>query len=115
MTGGAAALLHPHLARHEIDLVMDDENLVQRDLVELGSSLYRAAGLVHVGLGLQDQKLVAGKIAFRCRALEARTPGAESVAADDGVRRQESDIVPVERVAAPGIAQADDEAQGRLL
>src|ERR1700686_860832 len=48
-------------------------------------------------------------MAFRHLAVEARAPWREDTAADDLVRRHESNIVPVPRIARPGIAEPDQQ------
>src|SRR5258707_14984354 len=48
-------------------------------------------------------------MAFRHLTAKARPPRREDTAADDLVHRHESHIVPVSRIARPGIAEADQQ------
>ena len=80
---------------------MDDDDLPGVELVEMRRRLHGAAGIVHVGLGLQQHDLLAGDLAFGDEAVEAAAPGPEAMAADDRVHRHEADIVPVAR-RSPG-------------
>ena len=89
----AAALLHPHLAELEVDLVIEHGEVVRLGLVELHGGLHRAAAVVHVGLRPQDQRLVAGQRAFRSQAVELLAGRRKAMAASDRARRHEADIV----------------------
>ena len=60
----AAAALHPHLARHEVEFVVERGDRLGRQLVERGGLLHRCAELVHVGLRLQREDLLAGDVAL---------------------------------------------------
>ena len=56
MPGNAAAGLHPHLAGREVDLVVEHHDVGEPELVEVRGLGHRAAGLVHVGAGQQQQR-----------------------------------------------------------
>ena len=109
VAGGAAAGLHPELSGRQVELVVDHDHVAGRELVEAHRLRDRAAGLVHVGGGLQEQRLLAAELALGGLALEARAPGREAVTAVDLVHRHEADIVPVAAVAPAGIAETHDE------
>src|SRR4029078_3639992 len=55
--GGAAAEPRLKASCLEIDVVVHDEHVLARKLVEGGGSRDRGAGLFHVGLGLQQCEL----------------------------------------------------------
>src|SRR5579885_668145 len=109
VAGSAAAPLHPELARSEVDLVINDGDLVRRDLVEARTGTDRIARTVHEGLRLQQKHPHVADRAFGQGALELGTEGRHPVAEGDRVRRQEADIVPRLRVAAARIAEPDQE------
>ena len=109
VAAGAAALLHADAAGREVELVVEHDDAVERDLQEAHRFAHGLARLVHEGHGLQDQRALAAEMAFRHLAVEARTPRREDTAADDLVHRHESHIVPVPRIARPGIAEPDQQ------
>src|ERR1700687_5288278 len=104
VAGVAAAHLHPHLGRCEIELVVEGDDLVERDLVEAGRRRDGHAGLVHVSLRLQQQHLVAADLAFGRLAVEALAPGREAIAIVDRIDDPEADVVAVAGVTRPRIA-----------
>src|SRR5262249_18001113 len=110
MTGNAAADLHPHLGRRQFELVLEDGDVAGRDLEEVGRLLHGAAGLVHVGRGLEQHDALAVERAFRGLALKTTAPWCEamtpclSVTADDPV------LVPVPRLFRAGITGANKES-----
>ena len=53
------------------------------------------------------------ELAFGGKAGEALAPGGEVVRGGDGVNRHEADIVAVERVFLPRIAEADEELHAK--
>src|SRR5690606_21962444 len=75
-------------------------------LVERRGLADRAAGLVHEGLGLEDENALGVEHAFADLALEAPARSGEAMAADDGIHRHEADIVPVPGVFRAGVAEA---------
>ena len=109
MAAGAAALLHADAAGREVELVVEHDHAVERDLQETHCFAHRLARFVHEGHRLQDQRALAAEMAFGHLAVEARAPRREDTAADDLVRRHESHIVPVPRIARPGIAEPDQQ------
>ena len=107
--GGAAAGLHAELSGRQVELVVDHHDVARRELVEAHRLRDGAAGLVHVGRRLQQERLLAAEVAFRCLALKPRAPGREAVTAMDFVHRHEADVVSVATVAPAGIAKTHDE------
>jgi hypothetical protein len=93
MPGRAAALLHPHLAEFQVDLVIQHDQIVEVELVELHRGLHGAAAVVHVGLRPQDQRLVARQRALGREAMELFAGRRKAMAASDRARRHEADIV----------------------
>ena len=113
MAGSAAAALDPQLARPQIDLVVDHDDLLGRDLIEPRRLGDRFAGIVHEGLRLQQKPPLAADRPFGELASEAAAKAREAVPPGDRVDRHEADIVPVAGVAGAGIAEADDKAHRR--
>ena len=108
MAGNAAARLHPHFAGHKVELVVEDDHVFELELVEPDRLADRSAGLVHIGGRLEQQHRLAGEPAFSGEALEALAPGGKVVERGDGVHRHEADIVAVQGVVRPRIAEADE-------
>ncbi|KAG1387317.1 hypothetical protein G6F58_013672 [Rhizopus delemar] len=54
----AAALLELHLARQQVQFVMQHQHLLGLQLVEAGQRADRLAGFVHIGDGLEQQHVV---------------------------------------------------------
>ena len=55
----AAALLDPHLARREVELVMENDEVPGRQLVKAHRLAHRLAREVHEGFGLEQHDLLA--------------------------------------------------------
>jgi hypothetical protein len=106
----AAADLHPELGRGKVELVVEHGDVPQRDLEEVLGFPDRPPGLVHVGLRLQQQHLLAADHRIRRLGLEAPAPGARAMGARNLVHGHEADVVAVPGVAGSGIAEADEEA-----
>ena len=68
----------------------------------------RAARLVHVSAGKEQQDSLAAKIAFDGDTLEAPTPRRDAVTLGERLQRDESNIVPVADVFRPWIAETDE-------
>ncbi len=109
MPGDAAAGLHPHLAGGEVELVVEHDHVVELELVEVHGFLSGLARLVHEGAGFQHDDFFAAELAFARPALKAFAPGREVVRRGNRVERHEADIVPVERILRPRIAEADEQ------
>ena len=83
VAGRAAAGLDADLAGRQVDLVMDDDDVAGLDLVEAQRLADRPAGLVHEGLRLEEQDLLAAERALGDLGLEASPPRAESRGGDE--------------------------------
>ena len=81
VAGDPAAALGPHLAGGEIDLVMQDDDGLGRELVEAHGGAHGAARFVHVGLRLEREHRVLAHAAVGDLAVEAGAPpeGAETL------------------------------------
>ena len=99
-------MLHLDLHRREVELVVEGGQRVDVELVEAQRLLNRVAAVVHVGLRLEQQDLVAADAAFADQAAEFLLPRAEAMHRGDGVGRHEADIVAVERILRARIAEA---------
>src|SRR5262245_60493995 len=114
MAGDAAAGLDPHLAGRKVDLVVHHHDVGEPELVEMRSLRHRAARVVHVGAGQQQQRALAADRPLRRHALKAPPPRTDAVALGDRVNRHETDVVSVAGVARTGIAEPDEEQHGIL-
>ena len=74
-----------------------------------------AAGLVHVGLGLEQQHPLAAEFAFADEALETLAPGSEALGAGDPIDGHEADVVAIAGMFIARISEADEKTswQGR--
>jgi hypothetical protein len=108
----AAAGLHLHLERREVELVVEGGNIGEFDLEEAHRFADRTAALVHEGGRLQQQDAFRPDPTERGPALELLLPGLEAMHLGDRIDGHEADIVPVERILRPRIAEADPELHG---
>src|SRR3546814_8446200 len=115
MAGMAAAALDPHLGGGKVDLVVEDDDLCGRELEEAERLADRAAGLVHEGHRLEQDNALPGDGSLGNVALEAGARSRKAMAADDLVRRHETDIVPVVPVFRPGVAEPYDQPHRRSV
>ncbi len=104
--GQPAADADLHLERREVELVVEDGQRFLVELVEVQRLLNRVAAVVHEGLRLHQQDLVAADAAFGDQASELLLPWAEAVHLGDDVGRHHADIVPVKRIFRAGISEA---------
>ncbi len=79
VAGDAAARLDAHLARREIELVMEDDDVAKSELVKAHRLADRTARLVHEGLRLEQEHGLVPELAFGRR-------GRRSVCAKRGSR-----------------------------
>src|ERR671918_569531 len=115
VTGEAAAEARLETAWLEVGLVMEDEDLLGRELEEARRRAHRTARLVHVGLRLQKRGLPPVEPDLREVAGELR-PERAAVPTRELVADHEADVVARPRVLAPGISQAGyQQVEGRGL
>ena len=110
-----AAGLDPHLARHEIELVVEDRDIGRIEFVEAHGFADRVARHIHHGQGFERQNTNAADVAGRGRAGKAAAPRPEAVAPHDLIQRHEAEIVAMAGVFRPRIAQSDQEQHGFAL
>jgi hypothetical protein len=60
----SAALFDAHLARREVQFIMEHRHVTGRQLVEAHRLSHGLTGQVHEGLGLQQQHLLGAELAF---------------------------------------------------
>ena len=92
----------------EVDVVVDDEHALRLDLEEARRRADRAAGLVHVRLGLQQREPQLAEPHLRERAGELRAPGA-AVPPRQLVEHQPARVVTGPLVLAARVAEARDQ------
>src|SRR5690606_40550093 len=112
-SGHAAAGLDAHLAGREIQLVVTDHDVPERQLVETRVFGDGVAGVIHEGLRLLQEDLDAAEKAFAHQARKLAAPGTEAVRTGDRLDRHEPDVVPLAGVAGAGIAEPDEQQHRR--
>src|SRR3546814_21145389 len=70
MSRRAAALLHLHPHRGEVELVIECGDILRRQFVEIERGAHAAAAFVHQGAGLEQQDALRSDAAFLDPALE---------------------------------------------
>src|SRR3546814_11213397 len=70
MSRRAAALLHLHPQRCEVELVIECGDILRRQFVEIERGAHAAAAFVHKGAGLEQQDALRSDAAFLDPALE---------------------------------------------
>ena len=106
MPGIAAAALHLHLHRRQIQLVMKDRNILRRQLVEAHRLTDRPAAFVHEGRGFQQQDFLVADPAVLNPALKLLLWQGKAVHVGDQFDGHEADIMPVHRILRARIAEA---------
>lgn len=89
--------------------VVEHDDPIERDLQETHGLADGAARFVHEGHRFQQQRALAAEMALGHLAVETLAPGGKDTAAGDLAHRHESNVVPVPRIARPGIAEADQQ------
>src|SRR5580704_4342543 len=108
----ATALLEADDARRKIELVISDENRLDRHLVEPRQAVHRTAAAVHEAHRLQEPQLITahtGPGHFRAvtRLVAKRRP----VAAGEFVEQPEARVMPRASVFAARIAEPDNQLE----
>src|SRR5690606_39279532 len=91
MARRAAARLHADLSGFEVEFVVEDDDIGRRQLVEAHRLADGAPAFVHVCRGLHFVRLLTTKRAFGHQSLKARAGRRKGMAANDRVRRHESE------------------------
>ncbi len=91
----AAALLDANDAGLQVDLIVNDDDVADRQLVEAHGFPDRAPAFIHIGGGLQEDALLKPDLALRRVSLKPLLPGPEAVAPRDLVNRHETDVMAV--------------------
>jgi hypothetical protein len=112
VAGVAAADLDPHLARREIELVVDDDERAEVELRIAQSFADAASGIVHIGLRLEQNHTLIADQPVRHQSLVPGAKGAEPAPFGDRVNRHETDIVAVARVSSARIAESRNDQHG---
>lgn len=109
-----AAFLDAEFPGGKLQLVMKNDHLLGRNLIEAQNGADAIAGQVHISAGLDQQAFYEPKPAFRHLALKlAGAEGGEIIPPGNFVHGEKTDIVTVAGVLAPRIAETDDDPRGR--
>ena len=103
------AFLEPHLAEGQLDLVVDHEYPLDGDLVPARGLDGRLAGQIHEGHGQQQHHADARHRPSPARPWKRERSRGQTVAPPQLLPHHEADVVAVELVLGPGIAQRDDQ------
>ena len=107
MTGSPATALGLNLAGGEVELVIEHDHPLRRQLIELHRFGHGVARPVHEGGRLQRQHLGQTDAAFRRHPLEPALGRAETVARRYALQCHEADIMPVQGKFGPGVTEPD--------
>ena len=102
--GMAATLLQPAFSGGQVQLVMEDHDIVRRQLPEIDRRPDRLARQVHEGLGLQEHHLLGPQPALADQPLMRALPRPEAMVGGDPLHRHEADVVAVGRIFRARIA-----------
>src|SRR5262245_1968144 len=105
-----AALLQLHHARREVQLVMRDENLFDRHLVEGRDTARRAATAVHIRHRLEQPDLVlthayAGEMALMLRLVAERS----AMPPRELIHEPEPSVMPSTQILGIWVSKSNDE------
>ena len=108
--GRPAAALHPHLARRQVELVVERRDRLRRQLEERRRRLHALARLVHVGQRLERRAMRSPPIVPSATSpLKRCRHGEKPWRMRDHVERHEADVVALPGHARLGVAEADPE------
>jgi hypothetical protein len=112
MAGMAAALLDFQLTGGEVELVVENYDIIDGNLEELGAFGDGLAGEVHEGLGFQEKGFRAAQGTLRQQPVEFASEWCTSVVFGDAVDGHEAYVVPGLGVLGAGVSEADEQAHG---
>jgi hypothetical protein len=112
MAGIAAAGFDAQFGRSEVQLVVQHDDVGERDFMERGCFLHGATAVVHIGLRLEEESPRPVEIAFGDQAGKLLAPGWQAIVIGDAIERHKADVVTVKRIFRAGIAEADNEFHG---
>jgi len=101
-----AAAFHPDLAGRQINLVIEDEYVLGRDLLETRRLGHGKAGFVHKALWLDGEDFVAADPPFGDLRAVFGLPWGKAVPVGKHVECHETGIVPVPSIVPSRVAKA---------
>ena len=117
IAGMTAAGFQAEFSGRQIQLVMEDDNPVGRNVVITRGFAHGAATFIVIGAGFQQQDFFGtGRRLDRAlahRTLEARLPGAQTPIIGNLIECEKADIVAVIAIFRVRIAQTDDQQHGQ--
>ena len=108
MAAVAAAALHAHVARRQVDVVVDDDHVAQVDAVLLGEFLDRTPRDVHERLGLGQDEVLVGKADDRHLRATLVLPVGGAKVVGKQVDSEKPGIVPGSLILRARISKPDD-------
>ena len=91
----AAARLDPHLAARQIKLVVEHNNIGERNFEKPHRFRHRLAALVHIGFGLQQNRAIRPERNLGNLAVEFAFPWRRTKGARHRIHRHEADVMPI--------------------
>src|SRR5262249_39258075 len=101
----------PQFAERQVDVVANDQQILQRQLVEVDQLTDAAATEVHVGLGLDQQNLRAVLDQFGDLGLETTLKAACVRTLGEQIDDGKADVVPGAVILSARIAQSHDDLE----
>src|SRR5258707_15834039 len=112
MASMATALLQAHRADRQVELIMRDQDLFGRNLVELAQLANRQAAAIHISRRLEQHHFVSLDADLRGLArIFSIVAKLAAMAARKQVHEPETRVMPGHLMFRAWIAQADDDAQ----
>jgi len=108
VTGMPPGGLYPQFSGHEVQLIMEDDNVLWIDLIEARRFANGAAALIHKGLRFEQQGLYAPKAPFAAQPLKLLALRRKVVVCGNGVDGHKADIVARLFIFRARIAKADE-------
>lgn len=111
VAGGARRESGPVCPRGDIQIIMDDDDIRRRELIELHERLHRGTGAIHMGIRFYEERFFRTESALCDFCGHFLVSGKDSEAAFplQEIHAQESRVVARLLVFFPWIAETDDQ------
>src|SRR5262249_27764011 len=108
----AATALDANLARREIELVVEHDDVADGDLQIALRLAAGASAVVHERLRFEQDDPLPAEAPLADEAMKALAPGRQAVALRHALKRHEADVVAMASIRCARIAQADQQLHG---